>query len=412
MIESLLDTDLYKLTMMQFAWRRHREVEVKYEFTNRHVADVALFDFVSPYDVRIAEGNIRGLTFTQGELAYLRSLGLFKDDFLDALRDDFFLPPLYIGSRGLAGQLELSTVGPWWCAMMWETFILSTVNELYNKERCGESGETKWDAYAEGMVRLSKKLDKLAGHPDIQIVDFGTRRRYSQEWHGFVLSYLQRRCVNLRGTSNVWLAQHLDMQPIGTYAHEVGMVYGGIYTHNYEQDYSLSHREFLRNWQFEYSTSLSIALTDTFGSEFFFTQTPQHIAESWHGLRHDSGNPFDFVNRAILWYHDFGIDPKTKTIVFSDGLDVDTILALSAYCEGRVQCVFGWGTDLMNDLGNQPLSIVMKATQAIDKGYSVSGRAVPLVKLSDNLAKASGPKGEVQRVYNLLNSGFLEEKDA
>lgn len=199
---------------------------------------------------------------------------------------------------------------------------------------------------------------------------------------------------NFVGTSNPWLAYKHDLPAVGTYAHEMPMVYSALADSN-DQNPLDGHGLMMRDWFKRYGKDLSIALTDTFTSEFFFNDFTQEQAEQWRGLRHDSGDPIVFGEQAIETYCSRGIDPTTKTIVFSDGLDIETILDLNTHFEGRVQLLFGWGTSLMNDLGLRPNNFVMKAT-AVEH--------TPTVKLSDAAGKHTGPIEQTTRYANLVTA--------
>jgi len=205
----------------------------------------------------------------------------------------------------------------------------------------------------------------------------------------------------LAGTSNVYFAMKFDLKPIGTFAHELDMVYSGIYCGS-DEELRGSHNRVLEDWWNLYGAPLSIALTDTFGSKFFFEDMTKEQAEKWKGLRQDSGDPIEFGERAVKFYESHGIDPKTKLIVFSDGLDVFTIVKLAEHFKGRINVTFGWGTNLTNDVGFDTLSLVVKAVEANGK---------PLVKLSDNLAKAMGPAKVVERFKRVFGYTNTDSKE-
>jgi nicotinate phosphoribosyltransferase len=229
--------------------------------------------------------------------------------------------------------------------------------------------------------------------PDASVIEFGTRRRFDRETQVNVVRWMDDwRGFPLAGTSNVALAKRFGIAPIGTMAHEMFMVYSGIH-HGSDEQIRSSHNKVLQTWWNEYGVHLSIALTDTYGSEFFFKDMTADQARNWRGLRQDSGDPFAFGERAIEFYAGHGIDPADKLVVFSDGLDVDRIIRLHRHFAGRIKTAFGWGTDLTNDRGYKPLSLVVKAVKSC--GH-------PTVKLSDNLAKATGPAEEVERYKRIF----------
>lgn len=401
-IPSLLDIDLYKLTMMQFVWRMHKDVKVRYDFINR-TDDVRLAEYVSPYAVAIQTTNTQSLRFTFEELTWLGTLGLFDKDFIWDCLAFYQLPLISISGDKETGQLSISTEGPWYKTILWETLVLSIVSELYNVAKTKENGLKTFIPTSEGINRLMCKRDWLKD-THTPIVDFGTRRRYSHYWQGLLLTLLQRDIPDLlTGTSNLWFARELGLQPIGTYAHELEMVYGGIYPHETKDDYISLHQRLMNDWFNMYGERLAIALTDTFGSKFFWEATSDWDLKRYRGVRQDSGDPDSFTIKAGQQYEESGIqtwgaNPK-KVIVYSDGLDVPNSIRLHRTYESAFNVVAAIGTNLTNDCGNRPLSIVMKATMA---------NGVPLVKLSDNLAKAIGTREEVERVSKLLGSGIEE----
>jgi nicotinate phosphoribosyltransferase len=397
-IASLLDLDFYKLTMAQLVWRRFADWPVAYGLTNR-TKKVRLAEIVAERDLRKELDKVRRLRFTRQELDWLRESqylrrGLFCDGFLDFLRD-LRLPPYDL--KVVDGQFALSVKGRWREAIFWETLMLSVVNELYNRELFRRENISSRMIALDGEVRLRRKLQDLRREtPDVRFIEFGTRRRYSREWQAEVLRLIiQHGPEMLIGTSNVDLARRFGLKPIGTFAHELYMVTAAAAAAD-DEALRRSHNLVIQDWWQEYGEPLSIALTDTFGTEFFFHDFTPEQARDWRGLRQDSGDPFAFGERAVGFYQALGIDPRTKTVVFSDGLDPQTIIDLQRRFAGRLQVVFGWGTNLTNDCGYPPLSLVVKATEACGR---------PTVKLSDNLAKAMGPPDEVERYKRVFGYG-------
>lgn len=226
------------------------------------------------------------------------------------------------------------------------------------------------------------------------IATFGTRRRFSYGWHKHVVERVAKELPdNFIGTSNIYLAHTLGLPPIGTYAHELPMVYAAI-AETAGRNPLEGHEEMLEDWQKTYRGDLSTALTDTFTSEFFFADFTKEQAEMWKGLRHDSGDPIEFGEQVIAFYEHLAINPHEKTIVFSDGLDLDTIILLADHFKDRINIVFGWGTTLTNDLGVKTNNIVMKAVK-------VNGRNT--VKLSDNIGKHTGDDETIERYQGYVN---------
>lgn len=381
----LAGLDYYKLTMSQFAFDNHREAQVTFTLKNRNRKQ-RLLDRMSVAEVQAALGKFEN-GFTATELSYLQCWGVFSADYVVYLADNHLPTPIVTVKDD---ELSVEVTGPWPLVSLWETTVMATVNELYF---ASESGTLK----TEGHRRLGEKILALRTDPTIKLSEFGTRRRFSRAWQETVTRRLQEELPeNFVGTSNPSLAVKLSCPPIGTFAHELPMVFGAL-EEAAGGDPLSAHGEMLDRWFDTYGETLSIALTDTFGSDFFFATFGEERARKWKGLRHDSGDPLEFGERAIAFYEDFGIDPTTKVIVFSDGIDLETIQKIHARFHGRVQLMYGWGTGLTNDLGVKALNIVMKAT-------AVNG--VGTVKLSDDLGKHTGAEADVLR-YQALKLAFV-----
>lgn len=248
--------------------------------------------------------------------------------------------------------------------------------------------------FAEGLQRLDRKISLVKANPLVSFSDFGTRRRFSREWHDLVAGRLCSELPQSRftGTSNVYLAFKYGLPPVGTMAHEMFMVMSGI-MHGDEAAIYASHNRVLEDWWDYYGVDLSIALTDTYSTDLFFQDMTPEQARNYRGLRQDSGDPIAFGEKAINFYQGLGIDPTEKTLVFSDGLDIETIFRIAEHFAGRIRCAFGWGTNLTNDLGFGALSLVVKVVEAC-------GHAT--VKLSDNLAKAIGSPEDIERFKRIF----------
>ncbi len=393
-IQSLLDLDYYKITMAQVAYRRFRDVPVTYGFVNR-TGSVRLPDFVNERELREELAQVRTLRFTPEELRWLKESpcvpeGMFADDFL-AFLADLRLPDVALANDGSTFKIEVA--GPWPEAIFWETLILSVVAELYGRALLSQRNVAVQDAWAEGERRLATKIDLIRREPRIRFSDFGTRRRFSGPWHRHVVETLARELPGqFIGTSNVLFAKELGLAPIGTFAHEMYMVFSGIY-HASDDEIRASHNKVLQAWWEQYGEPMSIALADNYGSEFFFGDCAPEQARAWRGLRHDSGDPFAFAEKAIAFYRRLGIDPTTKQIVFSDGLEADTMLRLVQRFADRIRVVFGWGTNLTNDVGFEPLQLIVKVIRACGHGT---------VKLADNFDKALGTPRDIERFRRIF----------
>ncbi len=257
--------------------------------------------------------------------------------------------------------------------------------------------------FATGKTKLAQKIEVLKQQQSpITFADFGARRRFSREWQYYVVKVLAEELPDqLLGTSNTKIAMDYGLLPIGTSAHEMDMVMSGI-MHGSEEEVRASHNQTLQDWWDQYGWGLSIALTDTYGTDFFFRDMTPEQARNWKGLRQDSGDPFEFGEKAIRFYKSHGIDPGERLVIFSDGLDVTTIINLAAHFRGRIKVSFGWGTNLTNDLGFPTLSLVIKTVEA--NGYG-------LVKLSDNLAKAIGKPEDIERFKKIFGHTITTYKE-
>ncbi len=393
--------DYYKPTMSQFAFEQEPDAEVTFSFHNR--GNQRLLDYVKPSNLQQRFDSLRKNGWTQDELDYLGSLKtsdgqtVFNNTYLDYLRSNG-LPAIEVKYDESIDDLVIDTTGAWALSTFWETIVMSELNEAYFEGYLQAHGINPFDVYEEGDRRLSEKVAILQANPDIKIADYGTRRHFSLRWQKHVVERLVSECPeNIVGTSNVALADSLGIKPIGTFAHEMPMVYAGLADARGE-DIRLSHNKFLQDWFNIYGEDYSIALTDTFKTDFFFSDfTPEQFAE-WRGVRQDSGDPYDFGEKLIQFYENLDIDPKTKTVVFSDGLDINTIVALQKHFGDRIKVLFGWGTSLTNDLGIKPLNVVMKATHVNDLR---TGNGADTVKLSDNPGKHTGPP-ELVKDYEQL----------
>ncbi|MFN5048621.1 nicotinate phosphoribosyltransferase [Roseateles sp.] len=377
LISSLLETDLYKFTMWQAMLHRHPQTQAEYAFWCRNEPAFPLAELLPELDREL--DHLCSLRFGREELDYLASLRFIKSDFIDFLRI-FQFQRDFIRARALpSGQLEIIARGPQVHVMGFEIFVLALVNELYFRRLGGAEA-----ALAEGRHRLDEKLAQLRvfgaqeahgrRHP-FEFFDFGLRRRYSGAWQREVISRLAREAQPFfKGTSNVLLARDLDLVPIGTMAHE--------YLQTFQALDSVRLREHqkaaLESWVQEYRGDLGIALTDVVGMDAFLADFDLYFAKLFDGLRHDSGDPVWWAEKALDHYAKLRIDPHTKRLVFSDSLTLPKALDLYRRFADRTQLGFGIGTHITNDLGLRTLHIVMKLTQA---------NGQPVAKLSDSPGK-------------------------
>lgn len=371
-IQSLLDTDLYKFTMWQTMLHRHPQAQAEYRFVCRNTPAFPLADLLPEVNAQL--DHLCSLSFQEDELAYLGALRYIKPDFVDFLRI-FRFQRRFIQAVADGPTLRIVAEGPQVHVMAFEIFVLAIVNELYFRRADQQA------AIAEGRRRLAEKITHVQAlareakrrHP-FEMFDFGVRRRFSGEWQREVVqTFAEQTPEWFKGTSNVLLARDLNLVPIGTMAHEYLQTYQAL---------GVRLRDFqkmaLEEWVQEYRGDLGIALTDTVGMDAFLADFDLYFAKLFDGLRHDSGDPYAWGEKALAHYQRLRIDANTKRFVFSDGLNVDSALALYHHFGDRVQLGFGIGTQLTNDMGLTQLNIVMKITRA---------NGQPVAKLSDSPGK-------------------------
>jgi nicotinate phosphoribosyltransferase len=403
-VRSLLDTDFYKLLMLQTVFRRHRDVTVEFSLINRskHVPLAAL---VPEEDIRDQLDHIRGLALTRGESTWLRGntfygkRWMFGPEFM-AWFDRFRMPEYRLDRIG--DQYHLTFEGSWPEAMMWEIPALAVLMELRSRAVLHEMKKFELEVlYARAMARLWEKIERLRKLPDLRISDFGTRRRHSFLWQDWaVQAMIEGLGARFSGTSNCLIAMRRDLEAIGTNAHELPMVYAALA----DDDAALAEAPYrvLEHWHDDYDGNLRIILPDTYGTRGFLERAPDWLA-SWTGIRIDSGVPEEGAETAISWWESRGQDPREKLVIFSDGLDVDRIEALYARFHKRVKLSFGWGTLLTNDFRGLAPDDALAPFSLVCKAVSANGR--PTVKLSDNPAKALGPADQVARYKRVFDVG-------
>lgn len=374
-INSLLDTDLYKFTMMQVVLHQFPGAQVEYKFKCRNPG-VDLAQHV----VEIRE-EIRGLCslqFQDAELAYLRSMRFIKSDFVDFL-GLLKLNEKYIQVTPLPnGEIDISIQGPWLHTILFEIPVLAIVNEIYFRRAKARPNLSL------GRARLALKMEQLqfASMGDLKIADYGTRRRFSKEWHEEVLRELVTGLKTglsgqFAGTSNVLFAMKLGLIPLGTMAHEYLQACQALGPRLRDSQVYAFDR-----WAHEYRGDLGIALSDVYGMSAFLRDFDMFFCKLFDGARHDSGDPFAWGERLIAHYRDNRVDPLTKTLIFSDGLTVPRTIELYNQFRGRCQLAFGIGTNLTNDLGDPPDHVPL---QIVIKMVRCNGQ--PVAKLSDTPSK-------------------------
>jgi nicotinate phosphoribosyltransferase len=428
---SLLDTDFYKLLMLQFIWKHFGSTRTSFTLLNRS-SSVSLGDMVSIDQLREQLEETKQLRFHKSELIWLAGntfygrRGIFEPAFIEWLGSDFRLSNFDLSVRD--GQISLRFDGLWTETTMWEIYALAVIDELKTRASLKRLTEFELDIlYARAKTRLWEKMERLRGVPGLSVSDFGTRRRHSFLWQEYVVKAMSDVLgASFAGSSNAYLAYKHDLEAIGTNAHELPMALAALA--NTDEEVKSAQYRLLELWQRSYQGELLILLPDTFGTTQFLREAPDWVA-GWTGQRIDSKDPYVAGDEYIDWLRQRGCDPRQKRLIASDALDVDTILGLHAYFGGtllngavpadfrrasdfldqrkwlpgcRIRFSAGWGTYLTNDFRNcnprgdesfDPVSLVCKLSEVEDR---------PAVKLSDNYSKAMGPAAEIERYRRIF----------
>ena len=370
-ISSLLDTDLYKYTMQEVVWSHFPNAQVEYLFRCRS-RGVDL----SPYaeEIRAELDAFCRLRVTEEEMRFLHGIYYLKPSYLDALRD-LTLSPSHVEiavdkSAAPEDRLQIRIAGSWFQTILFEVPLLAIVNQVYFQHTQPDDAANR----SEGRTRLEAKTALLKdADPPVSLIEFGTRRRYSRGWQDTVTGYLKENLGSrLLGTSNIAAAMHHNLRPFGTMAHEFLQACQAFVALPEFQKFALD------TWMQEYRGDLGIALSDVVGMDPFLRDFDKLFSKAYDGARHDSGDPVEWGEKLIKHYQNMGIDPNTKSAVFSDSLDIPRAMELARHFNGRIRTSFGIGTNLTNDLGFEALSIVIKMTRC-------NGR--PVAKLSDSPGK-------------------------
>jgi len=369
-VSSLLDTDLYKFSMMQVVLHQYPGAHAEYRFKCRNPG-VNLVPYID--EIREELHALCTLRFTEDELDYLRQWRFIKSDFVDFL-GLFQLNAKYVDiapSPEDNGEIEIRIVGPWLHTILYEVPLLAIVNEVYFRNNAPNMD------FTEGRRRLQAKIAMLRdtpGYAECRIADYGTRRRFSREWQKEVVTALHEGLgAQLTGTSNVWLAREVGLRPLGTLAHEYLQAHQALGPRLRDSQIAA-----LEAWAKEYRGDLGIALSDVSGLTAFLRDFDMYFCKLFDGTRHDSGDPFAWGERVLAHYEANRVDPRGKVLVFSDGLDIPKVMKLYEHFHGRCQLAFGVGTNLTNDVGPTPLNIVIKMVRC---------NGQPVAKLSDSPGK-------------------------
>ena len=370
MVRSLLDTDLYKFNMTLVIFHKHTNLTGEYRFRCRNAGVV--FTEEMKKEIEEQTDALCAIRFSEDELDYLRSIRFIKDDYVEFMR---LWHPIrdYVDISLDGGELKVTVRGPLFSAMQFEIYLLEIINEVYFRMKYDYEILRK-----SARERLDAKIDAFnSGRYTFSFAEFGCRRRLSAEWEDEVVRRMATELINrnMVGTSNVYLAKKYNLTPIGTYAHEFVQMYQGIdsiplaYTNHFA----------LADWYDEYRGDNGTALTDTVTTDLFLLDFDRANSNNYTGVRHDSGDPYLWGEKIISHYEKYGIDPKTKLLLFSDSLDFDRAQKLWEHFRDRTKVSFGIGTYVSNDTCEAPLNIVIKLQY-------VNGR--PVAKLSDAEGKA------------------------
>jgi nicotinate phosphoribosyltransferase len=432
---SLLDTDFYKLLMLQFIWKNYPKTRVQFTLFNRSTSGPV--DTFKNEELIAQLDHARSVRFRRSEIVWLAGntfyghRGIFEPDFLEWLERDFRLADYELSVKD--GRFHLTFDGLWTDTTMWELYSLSIINELRTRANLKRLSEFGLDIlYAKAKTKLWSKIERLRGVPNLAVADFGTRRRHSFLWQEYVVEAMASNLGSgFTGTSNAFLAHKHDLEAIGTNAHEIPMVLAALASD--DEALKASQYQVLQMWQKTYEGALRVMLPDTFGTTQFLEGAPDWAAD-WTGQRVDSKDPYLAGDEYIAWLQRHGRSPRDKLLIASDSLDVGDILGLHAYFGGtlargltpqdfqgaadfddrrkwtpgrRIRFSAGWGTLLTNDFrgcdptgdgGFDPISLISKVS-------SVEGR--PAVKLSDNYAKALGSSAEIERYRRIFGTAGM-----
>ncbi|AVW98145.1 nicotinate phosphoribosyltransferase [Vibrio parahaemolyticus] len=384
-IQSALDFDVYKVNMMSAVAALYPDAMVSYKFIVRSEEDLSE---LLP-EVKAEVLKLQDVRFTEDEIAYMKRVAPYlKPEFVEALRHFRFNPQSDVSFHNKtmsdgSSQLRITINGLWKETILYETIIMSIVSEVRSRQRWSDIPFEQFQTVLEDKVRYLKAELERRNITNFKFADMSTRRRFSFQAQRTMLEYVSKELPQcLTGTSNYHLARELDLTPIGTVAHEWFMGHQALVNVRDSQKIAL------QRWQKMFNGALGIALTDTIGIDAFLKDFDEELSHAYVGVRHDSGCPFTWGEKMIAHYESLGIDPMTKILVFTDGLNFEQALDICEHFQGRVQVSFGIGTSLANDMGNyvndqgeayQPLSIVIKM---------VTCNGSPVAKISDEPEKA------------------------
>jgi nicotinate phosphoribosyltransferase len=382
-IKHLTDNDLYKFTTQNAIHKLYPDAIAKYEYINRGNTK-----FPNGFDLELHReiNQMSLLALSKESEMFIRKKCYYFDPSYVELLKEYRFDPGEVNISLANGNLKVEIEGYWYRTVLWEVPILAIISELYNQMNKNHPVNAEKNAKEKAL-----KLKELKA----EYSDFGTRRRFSFEVHDKVIEVLKLYSGEyFKGTSNVYLAMKHNLTPIGTHPHEWFMFHAAKY------GYEKANVQALDAWVDAYQGDLGIALTDTYTTDVFFKGFSARHARVFDGLRWDSGDPIEFTDKAINYYESMNIDPQSKTIVYSDALDLKKIEKIKKHVNKRIHDVYGVGTYLTNDVGVIPLNNVIKMTYVKN---TTGEEFKPAIKLSDSKEKFTGDIKEIKICKSILN---------
>ena len=384
MIHTILETDLYKFTTSYAYIKLFPYAMGTFSFKDR---DETVYTEVFLSKLKAEVANLANVALTDKELEYMtRNCRFLPRVYWEWLSSFRFQPEkidIYLDKEH---HLNIEITDYLYKSTLYEVPLLAIVSEIKNQTQGNVANPE------EIICKLSEKV-VLSNEHQLSFSEFGTRRRFSFDVQDRVISYLKKSAHYCTGTSNCYFAMKYKMKMMGTHPHEWFMFHGAQF------GYKHANYMALENWVNVYDGDLGIALSDTYTSDIFLTNLSRKQAKLFDGVRCDSGNELEFIDKLTARYKELGIDSTTKTIVFSNALDFGKALEIQEYCRGKIRCAFGIGTNLTNDTGFKPSNIVMKLTQC---KMNINQEWRECVKLSDDIGKHIGSPEEVRAcLYDL-----------
>jgi nicotinate phosphoribosyltransferase len=377
--------------MLYFIWTYYPDMEVTFKFKNR--SKVALAPLIDPTELREQLQAVAQMSFSNESINIFRGWGMFSSEFLVAIQNlKLTVPNVWIDDEG---ELQIEASGTWFETTLWEIYVLPIVSELYGRAMMRTLNVSRTDIEKEALIRVKQKIALFSQYPEFRLMQFGLRRRMAGWLEDMITEELLLHLPQgvLMGASNIYVANKFNIEAQGTNAHELYMVLAAYARHASDAAVRDSPYEVLRKWQSLFGHKALIILDDAFGSEAFRDQLPLGLLQAYRGFRHDSGDPYWYGNATVDLYNKYSINPKHKTLFFSDGLTPEAAIDLYLTFRDLINTGFGMGTNLTFDIGFfKALSLIMKVSMAAGK---------PAVKLPNNLEKSMGLLTEI-KVYERI----------